>query len=283
MEQNYKTLYTELLQFLYRTPWGLLQTARNGDVQMLNPVAAMLLMPLSHNGRLDNLFDLLRSSRPELQALVVEARERLGVVCEDLPLDGLRPAQAGQPAPLSRLSVSVFAQNADCLMVVLREARLQSPQRPAELRLAELEALQSLDRLGVIKTRQHRITWSNPAAQRLLDYSAQQLLDAPLVDLFAPGLGAALLEAGLPFWMAGVAYAQRLELLAKGGRRCTLELSATATSGSGDDMLWTLMQPAQERGDALREGAADTAVLQQCAAALDQVLAKARSGRSNQL
>jgi hypothetical protein len=48
-------------------------------------------------------------------------------------------------------------------------------------------------------------------------------------------------------------------------------------------MLWTLMQPAQERGDALREGAADTAVLQQCAAALDQVLAKARSGRSNQL
>ena len=55
MGQNFESMYEELLQFLYRTPWGLLQATRNGDIQMLNPVAAKLLMPLAFNGRLDNL------------------------------------------------------------------------------------------------------------------------------------------------------------------------------------------------------------------------------------
>ena len=80
MQEDYESMYEELLQFLYRTPWGLIQATRSGDIQMLNPVAAKVLMPLAFNGRLDNLFALLRAARPELQALVAATTERYGVV-----------------------------------------------------------------------------------------------------------------------------------------------------------------------------------------------------------
>jgi CheY-like chemotaxis protein len=47
--------YDDLLNFLYQAPIALLQIAANGDVKMITPRAAALLMPLSE-GFLDNLF-----------------------------------------------------------------------------------------------------------------------------------------------------------------------------------------------------------------------------------
>ena len=37
----------ELLRFLYMCPVGLVRTAASGDVQMMNPQAAQLLLPLT--------------------------------------------------------------------------------------------------------------------------------------------------------------------------------------------------------------------------------------------
>lgn len=245
MERSYETLYEELLQFLYRTPWGLLQTARNGDVQMLNPVAAKLLMPLTPNGRLDNLFDLLRGSRPELQSLVEATPARHAVVCEDLPLPGLQHTAAGRPAAMLALSISIFAQSENHLMVVLRDVQMRAPDALAAARRAELEALQNLDRLGLVKTRGQRISWLNPAAQAMLDYPARQLLDTPFADLVDGGAGAALLQACQPFWMAGLSYSAPVCLLAKGGHALRLDLTSSALAGQGEEVLWTLMEPEQ--------------------------------------
>jgi PAS domain-containing protein len=242
MERSYEAMYEELLQFLYRTPWGLLQTARNGDVQMLNPVAAKLLMPLTHNGRLDNVFDLLRNSRPELQALVDATTGRHAVVCEDLPLPGLQHTAVGRPSELLGLSVSIFVQNENCLMVVLRDTHMRAPEAATSASAAELEALQNLDRLGIIKTRRQRISWLNPAAQAMLDYPAKQLLDTPFDALLEGGAGAALLEACQPFWMAGLCYSAPVSLLARGGLPLKLDLTANALAGHGEEVLWTLME-----------------------------------------
>jgi PAS domain-containing protein len=243
MESSYEAMYGELLQFLYRTPWGLLQTARNGDVQMLNPVAAKLLMPLTPNGRLDNIFDLLRGSRPELQSLVEVTTERHAVVCEDLPLPGLLHTATGRASELLGLSISIFAQSENCLMVVLRDLQMRAPDASASARLAELEALQNLDRLGLIKTRGQRISWLNPAAQAMLDYPARHLLDTPFTDLLEAGAGAMLVEACQPFWMAGLSYSAPVSLLTRGGQLLRLDLTASAIAGNGEEVLWTLMEP----------------------------------------
>ncbi len=237
MPQNFETLYEELLQFLYRTPWGLVQATRKGDIQKLNPVAAKLLMPLAFNGRLDNIFDLLRSGRPELQALVEASTQPYCVVCEDLPLPGMYQQVVG--AAPSSVSISIFAQNQDLLMLVLRESYLvERVGNPSQA--AELHALQNLQQLGVIKTRQALVHWSNPTAQRMLGYSGKQLLGAPFTDLFANGVGEMLLEACMPTLMAGASYSNRLTLLPRSGGTVTLDLTATSTAQP--EILWTLME-----------------------------------------
>ncbi len=50
-----------LMQFLYRAPIGLVQTALNGQIEMLNPMSAQLLMPLSRECILDNLMSWRRN------------------------------------------------------------------------------------------------------------------------------------------------------------------------------------------------------------------------------
>ena len=55
MEEEYEAL----LQFLYLVPVGVVQFAPDGTIGMLNPLCAQLLMPLSSDGGLDNLFSAL--------------------------------------------------------------------------------------------------------------------------------------------------------------------------------------------------------------------------------
>lgn len=61
--------YEALLQFLYMAPVGLVQLAADGTILMLNPLSAQLLMPLSRDGELTNLFDALAPVAPDLRLL----------------------------------------------------------------------------------------------------------------------------------------------------------------------------------------------------------------------
>jgi PAS domain-containing protein len=241
---DFEAMYEELQQFLYRTPWGLIQTARNGDIQMLNPVAAKLLMPLTFNGRLDNIFDLLRTSRPELQAVAAAAKAAYCVVCEDLPLAGVHQQAVGpgNASGVRNLSVSIFAQSEHCLMVVLRESQVQVADAVRDSQAAERDALQNLPHLGVLKTRAGHITWSNPAAQRMLACAGTQLADRPLTELLEPEAGEALMEACLPILMAGASYTASVGMRRQGATAVTLDLTATATSGVRQEVLWTLSE-----------------------------------------
>ncbi|RYF02422.1 MAG: sensor domain-containing diguanylate cyclase, partial [Oxalobacteraceae bacterium] len=60
MEEEYEAL----LQFLYLVPVGVVQFAPDGAIGMMNPLCAQLLMPLSSNGGLDNLFGALAHVAP---------------------------------------------------------------------------------------------------------------------------------------------------------------------------------------------------------------------------
>lgn len=78
--------YESLLRFLYRSPVGLLQAAADGRVEMLNPVAARLLLPFASGGDLDNLFAVLEGAAPQLRRLAGEQPAASGVVCDELAL-----------------------------------------------------------------------------------------------------------------------------------------------------------------------------------------------------
>lgn len=112
-----------LIQFLYRTPIGLVQTALDGRIEMLNPMCAKLLMPLSRDGTLENLFTVLGVVAPELRALVGKRPDVDGVMCEELRIT-LAPGEAGNVAP-QVLSLSLVQIDESRLMAVLNDVTLQ--------------------------------------------------------------------------------------------------------------------------------------------------------------
>lgn len=59
-----------LLRFLYLCPVGLADFGPDGEVRMLNAVAAQLLMPIARRGQLDNLFHALADVAPDLREAV---------------------------------------------------------------------------------------------------------------------------------------------------------------------------------------------------------------------
>ena len=56
-----------LIQFLYQAPIGLLRAEIDGEIILMNPMAAALLMPLAPRAELVNLFDVLAPFAPDLR------------------------------------------------------------------------------------------------------------------------------------------------------------------------------------------------------------------------
>ncbi|MBP8309866.1 MAG: diguanylate cyclase, partial [Burkholderiaceae bacterium] len=136
-----------LMQFLYRAPIGLAQTSLGGDIEMINPMSAQLLMPLSPNGSLDNLFTTLDAVAPQLRHLVADFHSPSGVVCESIriPLD---QSDWTRPGP-QVLSISLMKLDESRLMAVLADATVESQREQQGLarRLRDAARTDSLTRM----------------------------------------------------------------------------------------------------------------------------------------
>ena len=89
-----------LMQFLYRAPIGLVQMAADGTIEMANPKAAQLLMPIAQDGDLGNFFSLFDADAPQLRALGAAFRQPHGPVCEGFRVSVADPG-GGAPRILS--------------------------------------------------------------------------------------------------------------------------------------------------------------------------------------
>ena len=74
--------YEALIQFLYRAPVALIQLQQDGTIEIINPMAARLLMPLAPDGDMDNFFHVLGRHAPDLPQLCGDFSAPQGVVCE---------------------------------------------------------------------------------------------------------------------------------------------------------------------------------------------------------
>ncbi len=107
-----------LTQFLSRAPLGLLQTTLDGSIEMVNPMAAGLLAPLSSAGRLDNLFGVLGGALPRVRALVAAFDQVSGTVCESMRVPLVGPADAGEA---KALYFSLFKLDAARLLAIVSD------------------------------------------------------------------------------------------------------------------------------------------------------------------
>jgi diguanylate cyclase (GGDEF)-like protein/PAS domain S-box-containing protein len=152
-----------LMQFLYLAPVGLVQTGLDGEILMINPISAQLLMPLQRDGNLVNLFDALADVAPELRHLCASFAQASGMVCDGLqihlnhpayPAGGaLRPRRSPQVLSLSLLKLDdarLMAVLSDVSEQVRRERQLRQNDAWLNALLTSITdyALVGLDREG---------------------------------------------------------------------------------------------------------------------------------------
>ncbi|MGJ9416210.1 putative bifunctional diguanylate cyclase/phosphodiesterase [Massilia sp. CMS3.1] len=132
MQVEQVNAYEALVQFLYRAPIGLVQTSMDGAVEMLNPMASNLLMPLACDGGLDNLFAVLEGVAPQVKALADAFDQPSGVICDALrvPLGDAN----GTPGAPQVLSISLMKLDPERLMAAITDATLEIQREQENLR-----------------------------------------------------------------------------------------------------------------------------------------------------
>jgi diguanylate cyclase (GGDEF)-like protein/PAS domain S-box-containing protein len=175
----------ELLSFFYMCPVGVLRTTADGTVQMINPEAAQLLMPLTRKPVLQNLFDALESCAPELRGMAARFSAASGSICEQYRIF----VSSSGPGPRV-VACSLVKINASCLMAVLQDVTKQVEQerqiRQSEAMFAALMAgvrdfaLFSLDENGKIDS------W-NKSAERQTGLTPAEVIGHDLGVLSLPG------------------------------------------------------------------------------------------------
>ena len=151
--------YEALLQFLYMAPVGLVQLSSDGTIIMLNPLSAQLLMPLSRDGELTNLFDALAPVAPDLQLQCSKFSASYGQICDATRLYLHADGAASGPQVLS---LSMLKLDAERMMAVLNDITMQD-RRERQLRKTDAwlnaimtniadYALVSLDKRGRIES-----------------------------------------------------------------------------------------------------------------------------------
>ena len=115
--------YEALIQFLYLAPVGLLQIASDGEILMINPISAQLLMPLARDATLANLFVLLEPVLPDLRHTVAAFVRPHGMVCDGLRIQVSAGARGGPDPQI--LSLTLLKLDESRLMVVLSDISQQ--------------------------------------------------------------------------------------------------------------------------------------------------------------
>ena len=154
MDANTEEEYEALIQFLYIAPIGLLQARKDGEILMINPLCAQLLMPLSRDGELSNLYAALEGLAPDLRSRVQSFDQPHGMICE-----GWQLTVAGDPLhrrSRSILSLTLLKLDEQRLMAVLGDVT-QSVQRERQLRQSQV--------------------WINTIVTGLIDYALLTLDD----------------------------------------------------------------------------------------------------------
>ena len=134
-----------LTQFLYRVPVGLVQMSLDGAIEMMNPKAAQLLMPLAPDGDLDNLFVVLERHAPTLRDAIAGFDGASGPVC-----DGWRIPIADDAGQATRvLSIDLTKLDASTAMVVIGDATGDAEREQEEIarqlrRAARIDVLTSM-------------------------------------------------------------------------------------------------------------------------------------------
>ncbi|MGK5036755.1 putative bifunctional diguanylate cyclase/phosphodiesterase [Janthinobacterium sp. LB3P118] len=140
--------YEALIQFLYRAPVALIQLQKDGSIEMLNPMASQLLMPLSQDGDLVNFFHVLQPYAPGLLRLCTDFKPEQGLICESMRV-AVNENRRDHPESPAVLSLGLLKVDGNRLMAILLDATHEVVREQSILasRLASAARLDALTQL----------------------------------------------------------------------------------------------------------------------------------------
>jgi diguanylate cyclase (GGDEF)-like protein/PAS domain S-box-containing protein len=178
----------ELRQFLHLAPVGLVKASLDGEISLMNSLAAQLLVPVAPARDLGNLFSALAEHVPELQQLVARFLPNQGLIC-----DGLRiRLEAGASGRRERqvMALTVTKLGVDLLMASVTDI---TQQEKRELQQAQSDAwvnailtgvsdhaVLRVDKAGIL------VEW-NAGAGRLTGFSREAVLGKPTSVFYPDG------------------------------------------------------------------------------------------------
>ena len=266
MDTTVEEDYEALIQFLYLAPIGLMQTRIDGEILMVNPLCAQLLLPLARDGELSNLYKALESVAPDLRTAVQGFETTHGMICE-----GWQLRVAADPARnlgRSILSLTLLKLDEGRLMAVLGDVT-QSVQRERELRQSQAwintivtgltdYALMTLDDQG-------RVHDWNASVERVTTHQSASSVGKPYSIFYPPdamdSMGAVdrLHEADSSGWSLDEGWRQR----ADGSRfwgSCLIAPLHAAGEGRAEERAYSLVirdvSDRREATEALRRSVA---------------------------
>ncbi|MBO9099567.1 MULTISPECIES: sensor domain-containing diguanylate cyclase [Rhizobium] len=135
MEQSQEIEYEKLLQFVYACPVGLVDMARDGAINLMNPLAMKLVIPLATDGIMTNLLTVFENTAPELRSLIQDFAGRRGTICDNHRIYA-GPIAADKPDEQRILNCTIVKLKDERYVVTLTDVSLQVRQ---ERRLREAE------------------------------------------------------------------------------------------------------------------------------------------------
>jgi EAL domain-containing protein (putative c-di-GMP-specific phosphodiesterase class I) len=207
MIPNPDPAFADLLEFIYLMPVGVVKFSDDGTIDMMNPMATQLLMPLVGAAASTNLFDTLRVLCPLLADKVAAFRAETGTIIDQERIEG----RAGQKTVTLSLSVTRVRRNIH-MAVVKDVSRLTDMVAYA---FAAADLLVDVDADGVIG-------WIGGAFKMLPDLKPRDLVGKTIAELFAPRDRASLTRALLVIAARGRLPPLLLRLAHGHGARCVV-------------------------------------------------------------
>ncbi len=220
---DYAASYEALVEFLYLAPVGIIKFSPDGVIEMANPAAAQLLMPLATDGDMSDLYRLLADIAPDLRSHVERFSADAGQICDQMQLD--------MPSKRTRLMLDINKIDNRTLMAAvqnitdLTEARRQVMRETTTQRLLA-SVFMGINAPVVVVRTDGFILMANLAFQTMLGYDAKSVLGLSIDSLLPPEYTGATRAAQSQQMLTGGCYETRMQIVAKSGVRSNVLMNS---------------------------------------------------------